>query len=211
MNKFNTLAFPHVGFVTKTEMFLASLLFALVFLPNDANALDVECEIPNGIVCEVSDPNGFMSVRVNVDFGDLGQIDVVNHAFQTCRTSATVSWDPIVPNFQIFTAKCKSGGLKFTGQGSRDSAPVVYTRNFKIETDESEHSLSVKAIKPVVKPLLSEDFTDNNNVQHIYKENCEWTNDNVASCLVMDCDSDGVCVDLGTYCLDNYAKQVPCP
>lgn len=212
MNKFNPLAFPHVGFVTKTEMFLASLLFALIFLPNDANALDVECEIPNSIVCEVSDPNGFMSVWVNVDFGDLGQIDVVSHTFPTCRTSATVSWDTIVPNFQIFTAKCKSGGgFKFDGRGHRDSAPVIHTRNFEIKTDESERFLSVKEIKPVVKPLLSVNILGNDNVQYIYKTDCEWTNDNVASCFVMDCDSDGVCVELGTYCVDHYGRDIPCP
>lgn len=199
MNKFNTLAFPSVSYITKIEMFLASFLFALVFLPKDANALDVECETLNDIVCEVSDPNGFMSVRVNVEVGDLGQIDIVNHTFPTCRTSATVSWDPIVPNFQIFTTKCKSGeDLKL-----RDSAPVVHARNFEIETDESGRPLSVKAIKPIVKPLPSAS-------ENILKEECQFTNDNVASCLVWDCDSEGICVEYGSYCVDPYGKPKPC-
>lgn len=154
MNKFNVFTLPSVGFITKTEMILAILVVALFFLPKDANALDVECEIPNDIVCEVSDPNGFMTVRVNVDFGDLGQIDVANHTFSTCRTAATVSWDPIVPNFQIFTTECTGGGLKIDDQDGRSSDSVVHARNFNIETDESGQLLSIKAIESIEKLIM---------------------------------------------------------
>ena len=215
----NTDIFSHTAFGTPwtahewlSEIIMASLLFTLVFLPKDVNALDVKCEIPNSIICEISDPDGFVSVRVNVDFGDLGQIDVVNHTFPTCRTSATVSWNPIVPNFQVYTTKCKpSGDFKFEEQSRINSAPKVYARNFKVESDESERSLLVKEIMPVVEPLPIENLVGKNNMQYILKEECEWTNDNVASCLVWDCGSDGICVDYGSYCVDHNGNTVPCP
>lgn len=40
---------------------------------------------------------------------------------------------------------------------------------------------------------------------------CTWTNDNVAACLILECDPDGVCVEAGTYCVDHNGNQVPCP
>ncbi|NOY84630.1 MAG: hypothetical protein GXO96_07390 [Nitrospirae bacterium] len=152
MNKFIVIAFDQ--FLNKPFLLLASLLIALVILPKDVRAMEVECEIPLGITCEVSDPSGFMSVRVNVDFGDLGQIDVVNLAFPTCRTSATVSWDPIVPNFQIFTTTCTGGDFTFDRQGRKSFTPVINARNFNIETDESGQSLSIKAIKPIEELII---------------------------------------------------------
>ena len=151
-------------------------------------------------------------MRVNVDFGDLGQIDVVNHTFPTCRTSATVSWNPIVPNFQVYTTKCKSGGdFKFKGQGRRNSAPIVYSRNFKIESDESERALLVKEIMPVVTPLPIQNIAGNSNIQYILKEECQWTNDNLASCIVWDCGDEDICVEYGSYCVDHYGNTIPCP
>jgi hypothetical protein len=45
----------------------------------------------------------------------------------------------------------------------------------------------------------------------ILKEDCQWTNDSVAACLVWDCDDDDVCVEFGQYCVDHYGKTIPCP
>ena len=48
--------------------------------------------------------------------------------------------------------------------------------------------------------------------QHLLEDGgCTWTNDNVAACLVLECDADGVCVEAGTYCVDHNGEQVPCP
>lgn len=44
----------------------------------------------------------------------------------------------------------------------------------------------------------------------VLKEDCQWTNDNVAACLVWDCD-DEVCVEYGEYCVNGAGKVIPCP
>jgi hypothetical protein len=213
MSKSNFLTISLDGMISKSLMLLVGLMLVSAFLLKNAHALDVDCQIPNSIVCEVSDPDGFMSVRVNVDFGDLGMIDVVNHTFPKCVTSATVSWDPIVPNFQVFTTKCQSGlaSMELGRQKTRDSAPLVRARSLEIEADGFGRPLSVKALKPVIKPLGSGHLTGRESVQYIYKEECEWTNDNVAQCMVWDCDAEDVCVELGEYCVDHNAHTIPCP
>lgn len=89
------------------------LVVGLIFISSskEAQAIDSNCSIPNNIECEVSDPDGFTDVRVNVDFGgEIGSIDVVNQESSTCRTKTKVSWDPIVPNFEIFATPCGGGG-----------------------------------------------------------------------------------------------------
>lgn len=45
----------------------------------------------------------------------------------------------------------------------------------------------------------------------VLKEDCQWTNDNVAACLVWDCDDDDVCVEYGEYCVNGAGKVIPCP
>lgn len=129
MKKFTMPALPSVGLTDKDSMLLVSLLIAFAFYTQDVQALEVECEIPLSVVCEVSDPKGFMSVRVNVDFGDLGEIDVATYTFPVCRTNATVSWDQIVPNFQIFTTGCESGPVKgFTFEN--ETIPTFRVKRF---------------------------------------------------------------------------------
>ncbi|MEE9356657.1 MAG: hypothetical protein V3U75_13790 [Methylococcaceae bacterium] len=181
MNEFNNLTFYHDNFNKKVVIVLASLLLAWVSFTQEANALEIECEIPLAIVCEVSDPNGFMSVRVNVDFGDLGLIDVVSRNFPTCRTSTTVSWDPIVANAQIIASPCPSGqGGDFTFDNNReDSTPVVgqsFTINSDIQTNngrlrESSSIMSTQRFEIVADKLSTNEgevaavkFCDNNKV-----------------------------------------------
>lgn len=49
-------------------------------------------------------------------------------------------------------------------------------------------------------------------VQYLLEDGgCSWTNDNVAVCLVLECDTDEVCVEVGSYCVDHNGNQVPCP
>lgn len=47
--------------------------------------------------------------------------------------------------------------------------------------------------------------------QELLETTCSWGNDNVATCIVWDCDADGVCTGLGQYCVDHNGHQVPCP
>ena len=91
----------------------------LAALPNEAFAVSYSCDIPLSVVCQVSDPKGFIAVQVTLDTG-LGQVTVVDQTFPTCRTSATVSWDPIVPNFDISATPCDGGKLKLSEPGSAD-------------------------------------------------------------------------------------------
>lgn len=60
-------------------------------------------------------------------------------------------------------------------------------------------------------PSVPASFAAKPRTDAILKEDCQWTNDNVASCLVWDCDKEGVCVELGKYCIDGMARDVPCP
>ena len=142
--------------LNKTLAVLVFSALASIVMAKNVSAMEVNCNIPLAITCEISDPSGFMAVRVNVDFGDLGQIDVVNQSFLTCRTSATVSWDPIVPNFQIFTTSCipVSGGI--TGGGPGKNA-LDHVRYFEIVVDERNKTSAVRAVKPSLKLLKSTD------------------------------------------------------
>jgi len=196
-----------------TVLLFVGLIFTSFFLVKNANALDVNCQIPNAIICEVTDPDGFMAVRVDVDFGELGVVAVTNHTFPKCVTSATVSWDPIVPNFQVFTTECSSGLNEITLElrKTRSTVPLVRAENFEIEADRFGRPLSIKALEPETTPLGPTYLTSRVDRKEIYETDCEWTNDNVAQCLVYDCDADGVCVEIGDYCVDKYGNDVPCP
>lgn len=117
MKTFSLLVLVRNHLISKTGLFCSLILAATSLFSHQAYALDVECEIPLAVVCHVSDPKGFTSVTVNVDFGHLGMIDVVSNSFPNCRTEAIVSWDPITPNFQITTTPCSGGELTL---GRRD-------------------------------------------------------------------------------------------
>jgi hypothetical protein len=45
----------------------------------------------------------------------------------------------------------------------------------------------------------------------VLKEDCQFTNDMIAQCIVWDCDDDDVCVEYGQYCVDNNGNTIPCP
>ena len=73
--------------------------------------------------------------------------------------------------------------------------------------------ISVPLPPPSSEPLPSFAATnDEPDWQHLLEDGgCTWTNDNVAVCLVLECDSDEVCVEVGQYCVDHNGNQVPCP
>ena len=79
----------------------------------------VNCNIPNNVVCTVSNPAGIKSVKVTVDFGNLGNIAVVDQTYPACPKSVDVSWDPIVPNYHFTVEACSE--LKLTN----GNPPVV--------------------------------------------------------------------------------------
>lgn len=77
----------------------------------------IDCTIPNDVECTITDPAGISHVQVTIPTG-FGPVVVVDKTLPTCRTSTTVSWDPIVPGFDIDVTNCedKPGGkLTFGG------------------------------------------------------------------------------------------------
>ena len=72
----------------------------------------INCNIPNNVVCTVSNPAGVKSVKVTVDFGNLGNIAVVDETYPACPKSVDVHWDPIVPNYDFTVEACSE--LKLT-------------------------------------------------------------------------------------------------
>ena len=205
MNNINALKLLHGDFTNKALVLLIALMSIFLLIPKASQAFEVTYDIPNHIIYEITDPNGFMSVQVNVDFGDLGNIDVVSHTFPKCTTTATVSWDIIVPNFQIFVSPCDSGFGSLV-LNKQEPFSKIRSLDFEIVPDESSRSLSALKIRPVVLQLSNDDI-----VVPILQEECQWTNDNVAQCLVWDCDSEEICVEYGSYCVDHNAKTIPCP
>ncbi len=133
MKKFTLLVLSRCnGRANKTNIFCSILLAAAIPFSHNTHALDVECSIPNHVVCQVSDPKGFMSVTVNVDFGNLGTIDIASYTFPNCRTETTVSWDSIVPNFEITTTPCKGGGLTLRNNDNAEQTnPFFAVSDFK--------------------------------------------------------------------------------
>ena len=121
---------------------LLAICLVFTFFPDSAQALEFDCEIPNSVVCKVSDPDGFTEVRVNVDFDELGSIDVAKQNFPTCQTETTVSWDPIVPNFQILATPCKVGN-ELTFKGSSDT----YKKADRVESKQIVQGFEGKVIE----------------------------------------------------------------
>jgi len=65
----------------------------------------IDCAIPQSVVCHVQDEKGIKNIVVQVDTS-LGTIEVVDETYNRCVTEATVQWDPIVPNYQILVTSC---------------------------------------------------------------------------------------------------------
>lgn len=95
------------------------LLAAGAFVKPAAAAPTIDCQIPLDVVCTVSDPAGISRVKVTIPTG-FGPVVVVDKTLPVCRSSTTVSWDPIVPGFDIDVTNCedKPGG-KLTFAGSQ--------------------------------------------------------------------------------------------
>ena len=79
-------------------------------------------------------------------------------------------------------------------------APMVLAQ--KLKAPGTVESRVLKRLPPGViatKPL---------DPQAILKEDCTFTNGGVAHCLVWDCDTDGVCIEYGQYCVDSNGRTI---
>ena len=109
---------------------LLALPLAWLTFPGTAfAALTTDCEIPNAVVCKVSDPAGFKAVRVVADVGgEIGEIQLVNKQLRRCQTTTTVSFDSNFQNFKIFTTKCdNNSGFTFGHPGLENTTPDLQT------------------------------------------------------------------------------------
>lgn len=91
--------------VQPSIVLVAAGLMSLIAAPAIAEPT-IDCTIPLQVVCDVQDPQGIARITVTVPTG-MGPVDVVDQQF-TCVSNATVSWDPIVPGYEIFVDTCVS-------------------------------------------------------------------------------------------------------
>ncbi|GAB1258685.1 hypothetical protein [Aurantivibrio plasticivorans] len=204
-------------FIHRFSFFSAIFVFLGTFFGSHTAiaAPQIQCSIPLAVECDVFDSDGFSAVTVAVDFGgEIGVINVVSQSFQNCRNNTVISWDPIVPNYQIITTPCTSGIGKITydGNGKGSKTPQLSVSSYRIIESDDGRSLKAALDKPDSKPLPSQftGFKGDDIKQGIFETDCTWTNQDQAKCLVWDCDGDGVCVELGSYCVDKYGRDVPC-
>jgi hypothetical protein len=105
---------------------LAAAALSLGAAASTAHAdVSINCSIPLNVKCTVSDPvDGIASIIVRLDTA-LGPIDVVDKTY-SCVSSASVSWDPIVPGGDILVTTC--GGV-LPPQSGRGWGQQVATYN----------------------------------------------------------------------------------
>ncbi|GAB4526280.1 MAG: hypothetical protein Tsb0020_44120 [Haliangiales bacterium] len=97
--------------IAKSALFAVSSLIALPLVGVDIStadaAVDIDCSVPLNVECTVTEPQGIQSITVQLQTG-FGPVNVVEETYN-CVTSATVSWDPIVPGGDIMVTTC--GGI----------------------------------------------------------------------------------------------------
>ncbi len=117
------------------------------FSVNSLAETQVNCTIPNGIDCEVSNSAGFQQVVVKMNTG-LGVIDVVDISYPQCVQTATVSWDPIVPNFEIYVTPCDTKGLKIVG------SEIEGVDVFRLALNKDQRHVEVSTVKLIANAAL---------------------------------------------------------
>lgn len=107
---------------------MGTLVLLLLLVPlahSDAGDTTVDCEIVGAISCEVSDPDGIARILVRMNTA-LGPVNVVEESYSACPQAVQVSWDPIVPNYEIVVEPCREpattvavthGGLTLLPEG----------------------------------------------------------------------------------------------
>lgn len=71
-----------------------------------ASATTIDCDVPNGVDCEISHPDGIERIYVDAGLGNL-----FDKTYRSCPRSATISFDAITPNFDIIVIPCEPMGL----------------------------------------------------------------------------------------------------
>jgi V8-like Glu-specific endopeptidase len=113
---------------------LAAGMAALLLLAGAARSLaadtSIVCTTPGDVVCSISDADGIQAVRVAVATAT-GLQEVVNETFP-CASTASVSWTPLAPDYQIEVDDCdgqSAVALGFDGllhQPIGDAVPYLH-------------------------------------------------------------------------------------
>lgn len=105
---------------------LAAGMAVWLLLAGAARSLAAEtaiaCTTPGNIVCSISDADGIQAVRVSVATAT-GLQEVVNETF-ACATSATVSWTPLAPDYQVEVEDCDGQTAVAIGFGGLLHQPI---------------------------------------------------------------------------------------
>lgn len=92
-----------------------------------------------------------------------------------------------------------------------DDLPVILAQSKTIHPKASLSTQNRQARAATIRRLPGGLATRGRGPVAILKEDCQWTNNNVAQCMVWDCDDDDVCVEYGEYCVDHNGNTTPCP
>jgi|GEM_PF-1145452 len=98
--------------MTRSVLLFALILLtgALLLIGGAANSLaanpTVDCTPgPDEIVCKIADSAGISAVRVTEPTSQ-GTNLAVDNAYSTCPAEVTVSWQPLVPNYELLISDC---------------------------------------------------------------------------------------------------------
>ncbi|HWN70442.1 MAG TPA: hypothetical protein VNM90_22535 [Haliangium sp.] len=70
-------------------------------------AVTIDCDVPLQVECTVTEPQGIQAIVVQLPT-PFGIVNVVDETY-SCVTTATVSWDPIVPGGEVLVSTCNGG------------------------------------------------------------------------------------------------------
>ena len=73
-----------------------------------AAGTNVNCVVPNHVVCNISDMDGIASVKVVIP-GPRGPVNMVDNNYLSCPSEVEISFDSITPNFDIIVEDCDLG------------------------------------------------------------------------------------------------------
>ena len=157
----------------------------------------------------------FLLVLLSAIYNSAGADDFTLLGHGVCRPA--VNTDKKIYSYKDYSwKKCreictskKCSGIEYNIRNDRSICEHHYAPVKLKPTDPNDRVHSCWA-RTVERGLVS-NVPNDAPVKGILETECTWTNDNVASCLVWDCDADGVCVEYGSYCVNKYGQDVPCP
>lgn len=107
-----------MSFTKKLLPLMAAFALTLVSfaVASPASATTINCDVPNGVDCEVSHPDGIERVYVDAGIGNL-----FDKTYLSCPRSATISFDAVTPDFDIVVIPCEPMGLAPADDGRNRS------------------------------------------------------------------------------------------